>query len=331
MFFLDSDYYYKNIISKDENEILSDNTFYDPFPSSDINDKINIFSEEDILGEKRTHYITCPTNSSKSLIYKIEDIQTIFENNINSYSFGEILKYFKKDCDTERAESKLLGNKRKQKNIPNKNNERIQVRKGRKKKDDDDGTQRIHNKNSPDNIIKKIKSVLFGSMVEFINNILKSCNISAKILKIDYKYINQIKRENDLKFLNSSIKEILSLDISSKYSFEFDSNKKTIESLLKENKDNILLIFALNLKFNEWLDFFTLKKDIEKLDEIFSKELGKNMTKIDVILNKIFKKNESNNYISSFIFYLYNYESWFINKRIMKKGEYPLEDWTKKK
>jgi hypothetical protein len=330
MFFLDSNYY-KNITSKDENEILLDNTLFEPFPSLDFDNKINIFSEDDILAEKRTYYITCPTNSSKSSIYKIEDIQTIFENNINSYSFGEILKNFKKDIDIERAELKFLGNKRNKKDIPNKNNERIQVRKGRKKKDDDDCTQRNHNKKSPDNIIKKIKSMLFGSMVEFINNILKSCNISAKILKIDYKYINQIKRENDLKFLNSSIKDILSLDISSKYSFEFDSNKKTIESLLKENKDNRLLIFALNLKFNEWLDFFTLKKDIEKLDEIFSKELGKNMTKIDVILNKIFKKNESNNYISSFIFYLYNYESWFINKRIMKKGEYPLEDWTQKK
>ena len=333
MFFLDSDYYYKNVISKDENEILSDNTFYDPFPSSDINDKINIFSEEDILGEKRTHYITCPTNPSKSSIYKIEDIQTIFENNINSYSFGEILKNFKKDIDIERAELKFLGNKRNKKDIPNKNNERIQVRKGRKKKDDDDCTQRNHNKKSPDNIIKKIKSMLFGSMVEFINNILKSCNINEnnKILKIDYKYINQIKRENDLNLLKSSIKDILSLDISSKYNCSIDSNKKTIESLLKKEQDNRLLIFAFNLKFNEWLDFFTLKKDIEKLDETFSKELGKNMTKIDVTLNKIFKKNKSNNYISSFIFYLYNYESWFINKRIMKKGEYPLEDWTQKK
>ena len=323
MFFFDSDY--KTIISKDENENLFDNKLFEPFPSSDFDIKINIFSEDDILEEKRTHYITYPTNSSKSPIYKIEDIKTIFESNINSYSFGEILKCFKKDRDIEREELKFLGNKRIKKDIPNENNERIQVKRGRKKKDDDDDTQRKHNKKSPDNIIKKIKSILFGSLVEFINNILKSCNIHEKILKIDYKYIDKIKRENDLKLLNSPIKDILSLDISNKYKCPFDSNKETVERLLNDYQDNRLyrlLIFALDLKFNEWLDFFTLKKDIEKIDETFSKELGKNMTKIDVTLNKIFKKNKSNNYISSFIFYLYNYESWFINKRIMKKGDY---------
>ena len=320
MFFFDSDYY-KTIISKDENENLFDNTLFEPFPSSDFDNKINIFLEDDILEEKRTHYITYPTNSSKSSIYKIEDIRTILETNINSYSFGEILKCLKKDCDIEREELKFLGNKRIKKDIPNKNNESIQVKKGRKKKDDDDDTQRKHNKKSPDNIIKKIKSILFGGMVEFINNILKSCNSHEKILKIDYKYVDQIKRENDLKLLNSSIKDILSLDISSKYNCPFDSNKKTVERLLKYYQDNRLLIFALNLKFNEWLDFFTLKKDIEKIDETFFKELGKNMTKIDVTLNKIFNKNKSNNYISSFIFFLYNYESWFINKRFVKKGE----------
>lgn len=193
------------------------------------------------------------------------------------------------------------------------------IKRGRKPKDGESWGG--HDRMSPDNIIKKIKSILFGGMVEFINNILKSCNSHEKILKIDYKYVDQIKRENDLKLLNSSIKDILSLDISSKYNCPFDSNKKTVERLLKYYQDNRLLIFALNLKFNEWLDFFTLKKDIEKIDETFFKELGKNMTKIDVTLNKIFNKNKSNNYISSFIFFLYNYESWFINKRFVKKGE----------
>ena len=77
MFFLDSDYYYKNVISKDENEILSDNTFYDPFPSSDINDKIKFLTRRSVEGKK----FLIDKGADKSDIYLLNEV---IKNNIKT-------------------------------------------------------------------------------------------------------------------------------------------------------------------------------------------------------------------------------------------------------
>ena len=59
----------------------------------------------------------------------------------------------------------------------------------------------IHDKNKPDNIIKKIKAILFKSSLTFVNNIL-NMNEQKKLLKLDYdKYVNTLKREEELNLL----------------------------------------------------------------------------------------------------------------------------------
>ena len=121
---------------------------------------------------------------------------------------------------------------------------------GRKKKNDN--KERLHNKSSEDNIIKKIKSKLWSYLIEFINNMLdlylkdekiislikimknikgdKNPEKETLIKELDYKMtIDETKKENNLQYLKMSIKDFLSQDISPKFkTYSTDSNKKKI-------------------------------------------------------------------------------------------------------
>ena len=71
-----------------------------------------------------------------------------------------------------------------------------------------------HNKMSSDNIIKKIKSLIFKYLLAFGNKMInKNENDDERLYKLDYKYINQIKKEDDLQLLNRELQKILSLDV----------------------------------------------------------------------------------------------------------------------
>ena len=48
----------------------------------------------------------------------------------------------------------------------------------------------------------------------FLNSLLEKTNIyKERLYKLDYKYINQLKKEEDMNFLKMSLKELYSLDI----------------------------------------------------------------------------------------------------------------------
>jgi len=78
-------------------------------------------------------------------------------------------------------------------------------------------------------------------------------------------YIDILNRDNELTLFKMKLKDLVSLDISSKYSLSEDKefNKKNINKILEEGKDNEVLINLLNMRFSDWIDVFTLKKRIE--------------------------------------------------------------------
>lgn len=288
------------------------------------------------LEEKKTSFATKENQLKINQTAKIEekndflgytDIKTFLENNND---FSRIAKNFIKDEKIEEGENnfKQLKKKRKRgKKIWNKmENEANTEIYGRGRKAKNDSTVRSHNKLSPDNIMKKIKTKLFERVILFINSLLINyLNLGEEkkvaIKNLDYKkYIDPMKKEQDLKFLNMTLKDIYSLDISPKYSnFQIDSNKKYIESL-EEKKDEIIL-FVLNLKFKEWIDIFTLKKNVKDFgaSDMNANIIEQNMPKIIDLFDEIIKDEGNMKYLSNFIFYLYNYESWFLNKRGRKK------------
>ena len=183
-----------------------------------------------------------------------------------------------------------------------------------------------------DNIIKKLKAKLFEYALNFLNNILnkgKEENVN-KLLKLDYKYINRLNREQDLKFLNMNLKNLFSKEVSAKYSTILkDANKKYIKFILSKKKDDDTILFVFNkMTLRDWLDIFTHKKNVKELiteydyldKKIDIDRIEKSIYGIDELLYKIMDKNDED-YLTPFIFLLYNFERWFYIKRSRNRGK----------
>ena len=252
--------------------------------------------------------------------YTYDKIYQLFE----SHKIDQLLlSKFNKDFKIEEAENYMKLIKKKRKRKKNKKDEKQifvyneKFRMGRKILNDQ--SKRNHTKFSSDNIIKKIKTKLFENLILFVNNMLKN---KYKIKDLNYTIIDRIKKDIDLELLEMPIKDLLSKNISPKYSnFPSDSNKKCIEAILDKEKDNKPLIFILNKTFKDWIEIYTLKKnvkDFENLNEENSLEIEENLPKIQVLMENILKDYDEE-YFSIFIFYLYNYERWFTIKRNRKE------------
>ena len=192
---------------------------------------------------------------------------------------------------------------------------------GRKRKGDN--KEGKHNKNDSDNIIKKCKAVLFKYIIIYVLDIVNKLRTNKEenfeLLKLSYKkYIDKLKKKNELDLFKMKIKNLVSLETSSKYSINKDKdfNKKSINKILEEEKDNKVLIILLNMSFGDWIDIFTLKDNIENSFKFNG---------LEEALKDISDKNEEE-YFSRFIFYLFNYQNYFYNK----KGRRPKTNSNKK-
>ena len=187
--------------------------------------------------------------------------------------------------------------------------------------------QTKHNKYSPDNIIKKIKVYLFHYLIIFVNVelICKNKYKNLKLKKLNYKYIFNTNKEDNINYLNMHLKELLSLDITTKYiTKNKNTNEKIIQKMLKQNDEKIQYVF--NLQFKEWIDIFTMKKEGNNivtikglhllLDEILEKNKIKkeNYEEKNLVEKQIENKKENydEKYFVYFVYLLYNFENWFL-------------------
>ena len=194
---------------------------------------------------------------------------------------------------------------------------------------------------SEDNIIKKIKAKLFNYIIIFFNRILQKVNINdIKFLKLDYKYINNLNQIFELKLFASKLKDLLSMDISSKYSsknnYEIKNNNKNIiekienKTLVKNNESEKIhdtWIFLLNLTYCDWLNLLTGKTTFDKLagqNKVYEKSIdfkiiGNNFGGINEILSEFLKKQKDEQYFTSFVFHFFNYERWFMTRTARRR------------
>ena len=170
-----------------------------------------------------------------------------------------------------------------------------------RKKADIEYSKSFHNIYSSDNIIIKIKVYLFEYAL----------------------FIRNIKKMQELSLLSTSLKDIFSNNISPKYkAYPSNINKQIINQIIKENSNNKIIIKAFNLTFREWIDIFTYKKDLNtiiKFDEETSINIDEKFDHIDKIILDIYNKYQETNYLVYFISYIYNYERWFIVKKVRKR------------
>ena len=278
----------------------------------------------------------------KEILPKLNLVKEIKDKFINSDNLKE-LEY--KMCDEV-----FLGPKKRNRNKNDKNKETIK-KIGRKRKNDNSFSN--HNKDSHDNIVKKIKAKILGYLLIFVNSILKSVLKENKIKyyislikKVQYdkdliiedlikdldynKIVNETKREKNLNFLKLPLKDFLSNEISPKFStYSRDSNKKVINEIIKTEKDNKIISFILNdLTLGNYIDIFLYKKELKDFGKLDKEDIDIIMDKfnrIDYLLNEIGQLNNENNYFSIFISIIYNIERWFFIKKERNKKKLEKE------
>ena len=272
-----------------------------------------------------------------------ENGRDVKANNVNSlekyYSFNEILALLSKSCkiisqglnedfitDKDKKSVSLFqtpNKKQKLQIVPQ--NEKKNI--GRKRRGDnyeeefnknildnqEEEGKKEHNKFAQDNIIKKCKGIFFSNVIDHINAYIKEDEF--KLTKLNYEmYVKDLKKENELKLFNTSLEDLASFEASPKNKSKNGnsiSNKSKIEKILEKEKDNDNLINLLNLKFGEWIDIFTLKNKFNSNIEFNG---------LNNSLEKVRKKNNSPKYLSRFVFLLFNYKRWFINKKGRNEG-----------
>ena len=198
-------------------------------------------------------------------------------------------------------------------NLKEQNNKEIKKSKsklGRKKNNSSEKGK--HTKYSTDNIFKKIKASVLDSLYPVINrniNHVYNGNIGQGIFKKVLLKIKQdqiLNSKNDHFFINKMIKDILSDDISNRFSnYPSDHNKRLIEELLNEEDEEKRTIFKklLELTFNDVLKHFRGTQYFIELKGLDN-------------LNKVCEKfGNDEDYLKLFKHYVFNFEKEIERKR----------------
>ena len=335
------DNYPDNPLSKENSKISNGfNNIDKIFQTTIINNENTIKNRENIIPNEHPVHFTF--DKIQNVINKLNLPDDIKNKIVKDSNLNRI--------EREMSDKKLMGKKKRRKTGKIKfTEERENKIKGRKKAEDN--SKRRHDRNSGDNIIKKVKKQFYEYSLKFINNVLNSYLAKKKIIEymrilgnnkryysneeldniikaLDYKFTDKIKKEKELSLLNLPLKNIFSNNISPKYStLKSDYNKNMIELILNDERDNANIMFAFNLTLGEWIDIFTYKRKLESfenLNEVNIKELEDKFVKVEKLINEIYKKNNNKNYLSYFISYTFNYKRWFI----MKKGRNRITNKT---
>ncbi len=281
------------------------NELFQNFTIINYNNSNDIFQKEDIdilnnHSNDSIHYnnsIYANKNLNFNELIKPLDVlggQNYSEFNSNIFSTDLKLFYPEKDYQKERYKTKIYKFKIKKtkKRIPkqssnDKGNKIFSIRKvaklGRIKKTSNKKGK--HNKFKRDNIIRRFKVHFMQSVYEYINSLFlinKNCIKYKKVIKkISYYDTTLISKKDNIEWLNSSIRNIFSKNITSKISiYNNDYNKKLIGLIYEENIEldviNILnktiremwLVYISDDKEKSYTGFATLKDDVNKLRQI---------------------------------------------------------------
>ena len=206
-----------------------------------------------------------------------------------------------------------------------------------------------HSKDADDNIIKKINTHYTEEVRKWLNRSFlneKRTNFQSEkyrkksnkgiFLKLSPKLIStKIKKQSMMKIMETKFKDIFSSnEISSKYKIiSKDSNKNLIDKIYKEGKE-YFIIFILEMKFLDGLDYFSGQIPDEKIinyiknNSQFSDELIKkficNFDKIGKWMDKLYSKRDKDdkeikNYLTKINVLCLNYKQSFEKKYI--RGE----------
>ena len=175
------------------------------------------------------------------------------------------------------------------------------------------------------------------------NKIFISINLPKEkseqiIKKIDYQKFKEHKKSmNDyLDLLSLTIGQYFSRELSSKYkekNYPKNYNEIVMENILKDENNNEIFKFLFNcLKYEDWVDIFIYKKELENFEEYNSlnenqrKIIKENLDRLDNFVYKNDKKDKEKTandkiYFHSFCLLIYNLKTYLSlkEKRVRKK------------
>ena len=181
----------------------------------------------------------------------------------------------------------------------------LQKKRGRKSKSEKNNEENgEHNKYSNDNMQRKIKHLIIKNTQDLINyNISEKDFSSPKLLTLNQEQIFNSKVEFNKAFLQKTLKDIFSENISNRYHKPSDYNKTLIDNLINSGKEENKIFFKklFDVKFIECLEHFRKSKEIEVL---------KGLTLFDDLINYKKDKNfEDKAYVKGIRQLLMNYET----------------------
>ena len=294
----------------DISSLLKKETNYISFEEDkliNINFNQNLNNISSITSDPKYQYNSIEKNNiNDNSIYSIENfkfsiINAKNETNTNKKAKGEMHNYYKKVIV-----KKKLGRKTKRSTVSNF---------GDGEATNFNNKEKVHDRFSDDNMRKKCKNLILKFLLEFINDEIKiksNYNIghgkSEKALKIlNQKYKKKATVNSDREFMDKTLCDIFSRDISTRFcKYSSDHNKNIIESLINEDDEIKGNYFTnlFNLKFRDCLINLSGEKYFEELEGF------KNLTDIKDYL----MKTNDLGYADYFIYYIKNFEK-MINKR----------------
>ena len=135
-----------------------------------------------------------------------------------------------------------------------------------------------HDKNSSDNIRKKIKRQFIKSIMNYINKLYTDLQNNKNSEKLIYKIIpefsNSPKREDE-KYLPMTLSELFSSDLGNKFTkFNKNYNKNKIELLYQKNKPKEIIDLlnktikeAYEIYINNKIPEFSLDNDLKEIEK----------------------------------------------------------------
>lgn len=184
----------------------------------------------------------------------------------------------------------------KRKYLKRKNYDLKPAKRGRKKKNSEIEINPVHSKFCYDNLLRKVKVMYHGFIVNFINDYIKKLFGIQKlrIRKILGKITQNISKQYNFEISKKSIKDFLSNQISKKYKRKNDMNKKNIEKL-----------YFIKKEVRECLDisYLSFYKKYFLCDNRNSLEICYGISSKTLTLNdqlKVLSKKESKNYCKEF-------------------------------
>ena len=169
-----------------------------------------------------------------------------------------------------------------------------------------------HDKYQQDNIIRRFKFQLTKSMFNYINKsfINKYNNKKKKyIQKLSSLTIKLISKEDNIKWLNSKLKNIFSQKISTKLvHLNSDYNKKLIEQIYKKGEEKAIIEILEKTVREMWKAYITNDKNVYNGFETIEDDI-----------NKFKELGETEQYIEIYTLVANNFEGIFNNMKQRKK------------